>query len=57
MVKDRVILKKTFKDGAYVPSKEELIDLINKHEVSVTITAQTKYESGKEALDVKITHD
>lgn len=54
--KDSLILKKTFVKGTYVPSKEDLIALIMKDEVSVCIMAQSKYESGKEVCDIKITH-
>lgn len=54
--KDTLVIKKTFVKDTYVPSKDELIALINKKEVSICVMAQSRYESGKEILDIKITH-
>lgn len=55
--KDALVLKETYHPDTYVPSKDDIMNLINKKEVRVYIMARSKYESGEEHMDLKIIHE
>lgn len=46
----------TYKKKSYVPSKEDIIKLIKKEQVSLYISKRSKYSDGKEILTLEIVH-
>ena len=54
--KAKLVIREGYKRSAYIPSKEDLIMLINKKEVSVCIIERSRYEDNREEMKVIITH-
>lgn len=47
----------TYVEGIYVPSKEDLISLIEKNEVKVSIIERSIYSDGSEKMKISIIHE
>lgn len=54
--KTKKVYNETYVKGTYVPSKDDLINLINKDKVSVYIAERSKYSDGSEELKLVIIH-
>ena len=50
------IYNETYVKGTYVPSKEDLIGLIEKNEVTVYISERSQYSDGGEEMKIVIKH-
>lgn len=50
------IYKEGYKEGDYVPGKEQLIDLIKKDQVTVCILERAKYSDGSEKIKISLKH-
>ena len=50
------IYKEGYREGDYVPDKQELIDLIRKDEVTVCIIERSKYSDGSEKVKISLKH-
>lgn len=50
------VYKEGYKEGDYTPSKEELINLIKKDQVTVCIVERAKYSDGSEKMKISLKH-
>lgn len=50
------IYSESYKEGDYTPEKKELINLIERDLVTVSIVERSKYSDGSEKLKIVINH-
>ena len=54
--KPTIEYSETYVEGTYVPSKKDLISLIKKNQVNVSIIQRSKYSDGSEKMKISIIH-